>query len=470
MLDSVPNDDFANDEIYSITEFLKLCHNQISKTIPSCWLQGEVSNLFTSKSGHIYFSIKDESAQVKCVLFRLNQRNLKFNIENNLSFLIRAKASIYQNRGEFQLIVEQIEPTGIGSLQLAFEQLKQQLTSEGLFANEHKKALPKTPKRIGVITSFGGAVIKDILKVLTRRYPFTTISIYDTLVQGSDAPRQITYAIKQADSQNNDVLIVARGGGSLEDLWAFNEEIVIRTIFTTKTPIISAIGHQTDTTLSDFVADVRAATPSVAAEIVVLDKEQLVLLNKQLNNQLVKQQKNILRQHQEELKQLFIRIKHPQANLDYVSLRLDDLTNKLEKKHQDNIQKQQVELMKLTHKLNLLSPLNHLKTKQQQQGDLTKRLFSLGEQMTKKSVNDLREIIQKLKQQTNQNLYNQQTHFSKTMHLLDTLSPLKTLSRGYSITLKDNIPITSIEQIKKDDVIVTKLVDGVIQSKIFIEN
>ncbi len=368
---------FTSDEVYSVSQFLKLCQTQISQTFPACWLQGEVTNLYTAKSGHIYFSIKDETAQVKCVLFRLNQRNLKFKVENNLAFLIRAKASIYQNRGEFQLVVEQIEPTGVGSLQLAFEQLKNQLIKEGLFAVEHKKELPKAPQKIGVITAFGGAVIKDILKVLTRRYPFTQISIYDTLVQGTDAPRQITHAIKQADKQNNDVLIVARGGGSLEDLWAFNEEIVVRTIFTTQTPIISAIGHQTDTTLSDFVADVRAATPSVAAELVVPDKEQLVLLNKRLKNQLLQQQKAYLKHEQQRLQQLTIRIKHPRTELDYISLYLDDLTHKLEKNYQYDIQQKQLKLTKLKHKLNLLSPLNQLKNKQQQREDLTKRIVVL---------------------------------------------------------------------------------------------
>lgn len=464
-LPEIQEDIFTNDEIYSISEFLKLCQNQISSTIPACWMQGEVSNLYTAKSGHIYFSIKDENAQVKCVLFRLNQRNLKFKVENNLSFLIRAKASIYQNRGEFQLVVEQIEPTGVGSLQLAFEQLKSQLIKEGLFATEHKKELPKAPQKIGVITAFGGAVIKDILKVLTRRYPFTQISIYDTLVQGTDAPRQISHAIKQADKQDNDVLIVARGGGSLEDLWAFNEEIVIRTIFTTQTPIISAIGHQTDTTLSDFVADVRAATPSVAAELVVPDKEQLILLNKRLKNQLQQQQLNNLKHEQQRLQQLIIKIKHPQAKIDYVSLQLDDLTHRLEKNYQYNIQQKQTNLIKLTHKLNLLSPLNQLKSKQQQQQDLTKKIIALNEQKIKKVSFDLNNIAQKLKQQVNQNLQNQQNSFSKTVSLLETLSPLKTLSRGYSITLKNNIPITSIKQIKKGDIITTKFTDGEITAQ-----
>ncbi len=257
---------FNIEEIYSVSDYIRLCKNSIEKNIPQCFVQGEISNLSKPSSGHWYFTLKDENGQVKCEFFRLNQRKIKFSPENGMSVIIRGATTLYPQRGDFQLIVQQMEPEGVGNLQLAFDQLKNKLRLEGLFAPESKKEIPAFPNTIGVISSSTGSVIKDIIKVLKSRYPLAKILLYDTIVQGENAYQKIINALKAADQQKNcDVLILARGGGSLEDLWAFNEEDLARAIFDCSTPVISSIGHETDTTIADFVADLRAPTPSAAA-------------------------------------------------------------------------------------------------------------------------------------------------------------------------------------------------------------
>ena len=257
---------FNIDEIYSVSDYIKLCKNAIEKNIPQCFVQGEISNLSMPSSGHWYFSLKDKNSQVRCAFFRLNQRKIKFTPENGMSVIIRGATTLYPQRGDFQLIIQQMEPAGIGNLQLAFDQLKNKLRLEGLFDSANKKEIPSFPTKIGVISSSTGAVIKDIIKVLNSRYPLAKILLYDTVVQGENAHLKIIKALRAADrSKNCDVIILARGGGSLEDLWAFNEEELAREIYQCSTPIISSIGHETDTTIADFVSDLRAPTPSAAA-------------------------------------------------------------------------------------------------------------------------------------------------------------------------------------------------------------
>ena len=257
---------FNIEEIYSVSDYIKLCKNAIEKNIPQCFVQGEISNLSKPSSGHWYFTLKDKNGQVRCAFFRLNQRKIQFSPENGMSVIIRGATTLYPQRGDFQLIIQQMEPAGIGNLQLAFDQLKNKLRIEGLFDSENKKEIPSFPNTIGVVSSATGAVIRDIIKVLKLRYPFAKIMLYDTIVQGENAHKKIIKALKAADqSKNCDVIIIARGGGSLEDLWAFNEEDLAREIHRCSTPIISSIGHETDTTIADFVSDLRAPTPSAAA-------------------------------------------------------------------------------------------------------------------------------------------------------------------------------------------------------------
>ncbi len=265
-------------KIYSVSELSQQIRNLLEKEFPDVWVVGEVSNFRAASSGHLYFTLKDESAQIRAVCFRNQARYLKFRPQDGISVIARGHLSVYETRGEYQLYIEYLEPAGLGALQLAFEQLKQKLAAEGLFDPGRKKPLPLLPRTVGVVTSPTGAVIRDILRVLRRRFRNMNVMLCPVKVQGEGAAEEIADGIKTLNRQTGvDVIVVARGGGSLEDLWAFNEEIVARAIAASKIPIISAVGHETDFTIADFVADLRAPTPSAAAELVVRGKQEFVI-------------------------------------------------------------------------------------------------------------------------------------------------------------------------------------------------
>ena len=262
--------------ILTVTQLTHQIRNLLEGTFPDVWVEGEVSNLTAPQSGHVYFTLKDEQSQARAVLFRSAQRHLKFTLQHGMQVICRGRVSVYEPRGEYQVIVEYIEPKGLGALQKAYEELKARLEREGLFDLRHKRPLPVLPRRIGVVTSPTGAAIRDVLRVIRRRHPRVEILLYPVPVQGPDAAPAIVEAIGYFNGEKNvDVMIVGRGGGSLEDLWAFNEESVARAIFASRIPIISAVGHETDYTIADFVADLRAPTPSAAAEMVVESEEHL---------------------------------------------------------------------------------------------------------------------------------------------------------------------------------------------------
>ena len=264
-------------KIYSVSELSLEIKGLLEKRFPDVWVTGEVSNFRGATSGHLYFTLKDASAQIRAVCFRNQARYLKFKPQDGISVIARGHLSVYEARGEYQLYVDYLEPAGIGALQLAFEQLKQKLTAEGLFDAARKKPLPVLPRAIGVITSPTGAVIRDILRVLKRRFRNMNVTVYPAKVQGEGAAEEIAAGIGYFNKHRiAEVLIVARGGGSLEDLWAFNEEAVARAIAASKIPLISAVGHETDFTIADFVADLRAPTPSAAAELVVRRKQDFI--------------------------------------------------------------------------------------------------------------------------------------------------------------------------------------------------
>jgi len=263
--------------IYSVAELSQEIRSLLEKQFPDVWVTGEVSNLRAAGSGHLYFTLKDETAQLRAVCFRNQARYLKFKPQDGLAVIARGRLSVYEARGEYQLYVEFLEPAGVGALQLAFEQLKQKLAAEGLFDPARKKPLPVLPRVIGVVTSPTGAVIRDILRILHRRFRNINVQIYPVKVQGEGAAQEIAQGVEYFNRKAPvDVMIVARGGGSMEDLWAFNEEVVARAIAASKIPVISAVGHETDFTIADFVADLRAPTPSAAAELVVHRKQDLV--------------------------------------------------------------------------------------------------------------------------------------------------------------------------------------------------
>ena len=414
---------FNIDEIYSVSDYIKLCKNAIERNIPQCFVQGEISNLSMPSSGHWYFSLKDKNSQVRCAFFRLNQRKIKFTPENGMSVIIRGATTLYPQRGDFQLIIQQMEPAGIGNLQLAFDQLKNKLRLEGLFDSANKKEIPSFPTKIGVISSSTGAVIKDIIKVLNSRYPLAKILLYDTVVQGENAHLKIIKALRAADrSKNCDVIILARGGGSLEDLWAFNEEELAREIYQCSTPIISSIGHETDTTIADFVSDFRAPTPSAAAMSATPDLNTILYNASKLKKYLYDSIKQSIESKKNTLELLRLRIVNPSQQLLLNAQKLDELEIRLLKQNKTLIDDNK-EKLKLSFSQLLTHSQNFIKM--------------------------------------------QQNELSNYGNSLNLLSPLNTLSRGYTMT-QDNRGsiITSVKRIKLNEVISTKFHDGKVTSKV----
>ena len=414
---------FDIDEIYSVSNFIRLCKNSIEKHIPQSFVQGEISNLSKPSSGHWYFSLKDENSQIRCAFFRLNQRKVQFKPENGMSVIIRGVTTLYPQRGDFQLIVQQMEPAGVGNLQLAFEQLKNKLRLEGLFDSDNKKDLPIYPEKIGVISSSTGSVIRDIIEVLKSRYPLSKILLYDTIVQGENAHHKIIKAIKAADNQKTcDVLILARGGGSLEDLWAFNEEELARAIFDCSTPIISSIGHETDTTIADFVADVRAPTPSAAAVSATPDVSAILYNASKLRKYLLESIKQSVQSNKYSLALLKQRIIDPSQQLLLNAQKLDDL-----------------EL----------------------------RLIRTNKHLIEENKRKLKLLISQLKNYSENFIKLQKNQLTNRASVLSLLSPLNTLSRGYTITQNSKGEIvTSQTQINSEELIVTQFNDGKVSSKV----
>ncbi|HEV2489757.1 MAG TPA: exodeoxyribonuclease VII large subunit [Candidatus Acidoferrales bacterium] len=291
--------------VWRVSELTLRIRDLFEGEFPDIWVEGEVSNFHSAQSGHLYFTLKDAKAQIRCVCFRDQVRGLKFRPEDGLHITVRGAVSVYEPRGEYQIYVSHIEPVGLGALQLAFEQLKKRLEAEGLFDAARKKLLPALPRRIGIVTSPTGAAIRDILRVLRRRFPNLHVMLYPVKVQGEGAAQEIAGAIRHFNhAKSVDVMIVARGGGSLEDLWAFNEEIVARAIAASQIPIITGIGHETDTTIADFAADVRAPTPSAAAEIVVRTRQEFEKHIAELSRQMAQRIRYMILEWRHELRDL----------------------------------------------------------------------------------------------------------------------------------------------------------------------
>ena len=282
------NDRFSEYKtIWTVSELTQKVKTRLEADFGEVWVEGEISNLRRPSSGHSYFTLKDDKSQIRAVIFRFMGRYLKFEPQDGMLVICRGKMSVYEPRGEYQLILDYMEPKGVGALQLAFEQLKEKLGKEGLFATDHKKPLPYLPRKIGIVTSSTGAAVRDILNVIGRRFPTMSILISPVKVQGEGSAPEIARAIDGLNLMDDiDVIIVARGGGSLEDLWSFNEECVARAIYRSSIPVVSAVGHEIDFTIADFVADLRAPTPSAAGELVVRDKGELVNFIESLSDRL----------------------------------------------------------------------------------------------------------------------------------------------------------------------------------------
>jgi len=436
-------------DILTVSQLNRATSRLLSEHFLSVLVEGELSNFSAPSSGHFYFTLKDANAQVRCAMFRTQQRRLTFKPENGKQVIVKAQVSLYEPRGDYQLIVEHIEEAGDGALRRAFEALKQKLAAEGLFNASHKKDLPTLPHCIGLITSPTGAAIHDMLTVLKRRFPSVPVIIYPVAVQGDNARYDIANALAIANQlQQCDVLIVGRGGGSLEDLWVFNEEIVARAIFASTIPIISAVGHETDFTIADFVADLRAPTPSAAAEHATPDYQQWLSSFLQLEVRLQQQLQRKLNQQQQTFEWLNKRLlqQHPKQKLLRNAQRLDELEGRLNLAIQTRLSRQAAELATKTATLWQYNPANTINSYKQRLNYLNKRLIAAS---------------QKKLQACNQRLSN----VSQTLHVV---SPLATLNRGYALTIspEDGSVISSIEQLAVGDLVETRLAQGRFTSQV----
>lgn len=317
-------------DVYSVSRLAREAKLLLEGSFPPLWIEGEVSNLARPASGHLYFSIKDAQAQIRCAFFRQHQRRSAATLRDGTHVLLRARVSLYEGRGDFQLLVDYMEEAGEGALRRALELLRQRLQAEGLFDTARKRALPRLPRRIGLVTSPSGAVLHDILTTLRRRFPAIGVILYPVPVQGEGAAEKIAAAIRAAGARREcDALIVARGGGSLEDLWAFNEEAVVRAICAAPIPVVSAVGHETDFTLADFAADRRAPTPTAAAEMLSPDRGEWLAALRTHRTRLVRTMQDRLRARSQHLDWLTARLIHPRARLEQIRLRLQGLSPRL---------------------------------------------------------------------------------------------------------------------------------------------
>jgi exodeoxyribonuclease VII large subunit len=333
-----------NRDIFSVSRLNSELRHVLEGSFPLLWVQGEISNLSIPRSGHLYFSLKDSHAQIRCALFKGKANLLRFKPKDGDSVIARAKVALYEPRGDCQLIIESMEPAGEGALQKAFEALKLKLQKEGLFETSLKKELPAHPINIGIVTSSSGAAIRDMLNILSRRHPTATVTIYPCLVQGTEAPADIRQALNNAlTRQQDDVIVLTRGGGSIEDLWAFNDEQLARDIAAADIPIVSAVGHEIDFTIADFVADRRAPTPSAAAELISPDQAQISQRVHQLNAQLTLRTQQSLAAKQKQLQQLEQRLtrQHPRARTQQQQQRLDEIQLRLQRSVSNTLLKQQ---------------------------------------------------------------------------------------------------------------------------------
>ncbi|EKA7373745.1 exodeoxyribonuclease VII large subunit [Vibrio parahaemolyticus] len=438
----------TNQNIFTVSRLNAEVRLLLENEMGIVWLVGEISNFSAPVSGHWYLTLKDSRAQVKCAMFRGNNRRVTFKPANGNQVLVKARLSLYEPRGDYQLIIESMQPEGDGRLQQEFEELKMKLAAEGLFAQTNKLTLPEHPKCVGVITSKTGAALYDILDVLKRRDPSLPVVIYPTMVQGEDAAIQIAQAIGRANSRNEcDVLIVGRGGGSLEDLWCFNNEILARTIAASQIPIISAVGHEVDMTIADFVADVRAPTPSAAAELVSRDnshKDQSLVAKQ---HKLASAMRYYLAQQKQQSAQLLhlLERQHPSYQLQRQSQQLDELDMRLRRAMQRFIDTRQQAVERKHHRLQLNSPVKHLA---QQKSRLERVEHKLLDAMDRK-------------------LLTMRHQLAIAAEKLDTVSPLATLKRGYSITqTEQGKVVTSADDVKTGDLLVTRLANGEINSTV----
>lgn len=428
-------------EILSVTQLNRQARQLLETHLPLLWVEGELSNVSIPSSGHWYFTLKDDQAQVRCCMFRNRNMAVRFKPQQGQHVLIRARVSLYEGRGDYQIIAEHMEEAGSGALQRAFDELKHRLSAEGLFNETHKKALPKIPKHIAVITSPTGAAIRDVLSVLERRFAGVPVTVIPVAVQGKESAPQIVKAIDLANRANLfDVILLTRGGGSMEDLWSFNEEIVARAIFNSQLPIVSAVGHEVDFTIADFVADLRAPTPSAAAEILVPDGDEWldkfigfeVLLEEAMLRKL-----SHLQKHLHHLRQ---RLRHPRERLEQQAQRLDNLELRLKNHIKNLLNRHQHQLSQLRLRMQAHHPQVRL-------AQMRERLNTAQTQLHKAQFTYIDR---------------QKLRLATAARMLNTLSPLNTLERGFALTsdAQSGRIITNQQQVVAGQRIHTRVAEG----------
>ena len=434
--------------ILQVSELTKKVRFMLESELNRVWLCGEISNFVAASSGHWYLSLKDSRSQVKCAMFKGNNSKVRLSPRNGQQVLIRAKVSLYEPRGDFQLIIEQMEDAGEGLLRQQFEQLKQKLNAQGLFSTAHKQAIPEHVKTVGIVTSPTGAAVNDILTTLARRNPQVNVIIYPALVQGQQAAQAITDAIITANHrQECDVLIVGRGGGSLEDLWSFNEESVVHAIYHSVIPIISAVGHEVDTTLADYVADLRAATPTAAAELAAQDTRELSEKIAHLHQRLLQQSQHSINNR----KQLLVHTQHrllqvePAQLLQLQQQKADELTTRLKQVISRELTRFARHPQQLATTLQHLSPKHYIEKNAVRQQQLKQRLIN---------------IVTSQQQQ-------RQARFLHIIEQLQLVSPLATIARGYNVARnKKGVVVQKVNQVTIDEEITLQVSDGTILTKV----
>lgn len=432
--------------VFSVSQ-LNLRARQLLEThFPLIWVEGELSNVSRPSSGHWYFTLKDSAAQVRCAMFRNRNQRVRIPPQQGQHVLLRARVSLYEGRGDYQLIVEHMEDAGHGALQRAFEELKHRLLQEGLFEAERKKPLPEPPKHLGVITSPTGAALRDVLQVLKRRYPCVPVSVFPVAVQGSEAAPQIVRALDLANRHSDcDLLILCRGGGSLEDLWAFNEESVARAVAKSRIPIVSGVGHETDTTITDFVADLRAPTPSAAAELATPDQMDLLQQFQGFELWLKQLQLQQISSHKQQLAALRSRIQHPAQRLQNKAQQVDHLELRLRNTMASKLNRSGTQLTHLLQRCRSQNPNQRLQACQSR----------------------LQHAQLRLSQTMNHQIVGQRHRLNQLVTMLEGVSPLAILSRGYSVTkTADGRIVRQASEVKSGDRLVTRLGEGEVHSTV----
>ena len=409
--------------VSAITRYLKAKFD-VDENLQTVFLKGEISNFKAHTSGHFYFSLKDETSKINAIMFRSNASKVLFKPADGMKVLVTGRISVYEAMGSYQIYVDGMLEDGVGNLYIAFEQLKKKLQAEGLFDKEHKRPIPKIPKRVGIITASTGAAIRDIMTTIKRRFPICETILFPTLVQGENAKEDIVRNIERAQNYDLDVLIVGRGGGSIEDLWPFNEEIVARAIYSSKIPVISAVGHEVDFTIADFVADLRAPTPTAAAELAVPNMSDLKKHIDQLSirsNEAIYKKANYLKLYLDSVKNSFV-IKNPAIMFENKKQSLDLMNTKLNDLMLGKVDKFKNELEKLKKSYVLTNP----------------------ELLYKDKIVEIKNVIDKL----------------------NLLNPLNILSRGYSITYLNDKALKSVKEVNKGELLKIKLSNGLIDARV----